>query len=508
MRKWLPYAPAGMPGVWFKAFQMIPTRSGSYYPNNLFTEHGNAAALTSPGTTLRAWCALRTNDSVLAFMGTTTKLWLYDGVTTFTDLSKVGGYTSTATDWSFAQYGEITIAANRVDALQSRDGAAGGAFGDCAGSPPKARIVVAQADQILLFDLNDGAEKADAFAACAPGDYTDWSGAGATTATRIRHRPGPIKAACAFRDYVLVAKRSSVYKLTYTGSNTYKWRVELIAIGRGAWGKHDLVNCGDSVIMSGPGGAWKYDGASWTPITDYVGEIPESKASLFSPLSQNVHFFLAGGLGATVPEQYTYNLVSDRWGTGKYRFIAAGGGAGIGSGYRPMTGEPAALASFVAPTVALPDLVFMLDGAATTEVLKNSQYWGNGTVGAAQLAAAVISGFVEGLGGNTITQFGRLTPEFTMSLRDLASDPTPGATELLLNIITSDAPDKLSANGSVTYASNGLASSTTQRRFDFNHAAPYARFEIVLPLDSGYVEITDYKLTSPGGEVLKAAGSL
>lgn len=251
MRKWLPYAPARMPGVWSIAHQMLPTRSGAYYPNGMFQQHAAVAALTAPGNTLRAWCVNYGSDSVIAYVGTTTKLWQYDGGTSLVDISRAGAYTNTATDWSFCQYGEYVLATNRVDVLQVRDATAGGAFGDCAGSPPKARIAVTQSDHVLLFDLNDGAEKPNAFAACAAGNHTDWSGAAATTATPIRHRPGKITAAIAFRDYVLVAKRNSIYKLSYTGS-TYKWKVELIAVGRGAWGKHDIVHCGDSVIFNGP----------------------------------------------------------------------------------------------------------------------------------------------------------------------------------------------------------------------------------------------------------------
>lgn len=511
MRKWLPYAPAGMPGVWFDAFQMLPNRAGAYYPNNLFSARTTVTALTSPGATLRAWCTLRPSGALLAFIATTTKIWFYDGATTFTDLSKVGGYTSTATDWSFAQHGDNTIATNRVDAVQVRNGTTGGAFGDLGGSPPKGRIVAINNDIVVLFDINDGSERGDHFAACAPGNITDWSGAGATTATPIRHRSGNITAAVAFLNYWLVFKKSSVYKLTYTGVTANKWRVECIAIGRGAWGMHDVVHCGDSVVFSGPGGAWKYDGASFKPLTDWVGEIPQAGGAIFSPLSQNVHFFTKsslvtydtnqGRIYAVTPEQYTYNLVSDRWGTGC--FYDATESVNATWFYVPMTGEPAALAAHVAPTTALPDLMWLVNLSATVEIKRNDTYWGGGA-GTTAIDAATLRGSVEGIGGNVITYFDRLTPEFTMTLRDLASDPLPDDTELKVIMTTADSMDSLNANtgAAATIAIAGRSSSTAQRRFDLAVAAPYARFDIYLPQNSGYVEIADYQLK------MKQAGEL
>jgi hypothetical protein len=172
MRKYMPFAPKGMPGVWQAATFWWPMRSGAYRTSYIHTQKVGAGP-SSPGTTLRAWCALLPDDSAVGYIGTTTKLYQYDGTSTFTDRSVGGGYTNTATDWSFAQYGNNTYATNRVDNIQVRDSSGSSAFAALAGSPPKASILVTQADQLILFDLNDGSEKADAFATSAPGDPTD-----------------------------------------------------------------------------------------------------------------------------------------------------------------------------------------------------------------------------------------------------------------------------------------------------------------------------------------------
>jgi hypothetical protein len=153
-------------------------------------------------------------------------------------------------------------------------------FADLAAAP-KANVLVTQSSQVLAFDINiGGTEYRNAFATCAPGDYTDWSGANATTNTPITHRPGKITAAIAFRDYVLVFKQSSVYKLTYTGSSTYKWRVECIAIGKGAWAPFDVVNTGESSSSPVPVGCGSSEGIGGRRQTRFAGASPVYTVSI------------------------------------------------------------------------------------------------------------------------------------------------------------------------------------------------------------------------------------
>jgi hypothetical protein len=479
MRKWLPLAPAGTAGVWSNCINFIPTRSGSYYagwvPATKFTNGPGG----TPGTPLRAWCALRPTDAAVIYIGTTTKLHGFDGASAWTDYSKGGGYTNTAVDWSFAQYGEISLATNRVDNLQFRDASTGSNFADVGGSPPKSRLIVTQAEQVLLFDLNDGAEKGDAFAVSAPGDYTDWSGSGATAVTRIRHRPGKITAAVAFKDYVLAFKQSSVYKLTYTGG-TYKWRVELIAIGRGAFGKHDVINTGDEVIFAGPGGAWRFDGASFRSITDWWGELPRaSHGSLFAPQSGNVFFFNKTG-GQT--EVHAYNVYADAWGQSD---LAT---AGVQVDYIPLTGEPAALKTVVVPTVGKPDKFFLFE--TDLDVVTNADYWGTGNGTASDIA--YLETGVEGEGADVATHFDRVVPQYTIGLGASNNAVTlSGDTTLLMDVAEDESADAL-MNNITTYVITDRASSSSQRLFDINRTAAYARFLLKVKASTAdYTELSD-----------------
>lgn len=489
-RKWLPLAPPNMPGAWGDLSNMIPTRAGTYYAPNIYS-FTSATSPSAGGTMCRAWCAMLPDDSIIAYAGTTTKLYSTNSTFgTFTDRS---GAAYTGSDWSFAQYGNITIAVNRADAVQTRDATGASNFANATGSPPKARIVVTQAEQVLLFDLNDGAEKPDAYAACAPGDYTDWSGAGATTATRIRHRPGKITAALAFKDYVLVFKQSSVYRLTYTGNNTFKWRTELIATGRGAYGKHDAIACGDVVVFHGPGGAWIYDGGRFQSITDWVGEPAglsvASSGSVYDSAMQSVSFWNTGALALY------YNITADAWG----KRSTVDGFSGDYGTYRPLTGEPPALRAIV--STSNPDNVYLVDITKATAVVTGSQGWGQNTANGTDIA--YLLGGIEGTNDRGVQNFSELNPRYARTT--FVNSSLPSDNELLLDVFTGDSSDSDSLQwqqgyGTPTQAS--LTSSTTQRRFDINVSTPYARFKLKAPSNSGYFEVADYNVvTQPDGEL-------
>lgn len=480
MRKWQPYAANGTPGIWADLSNMLPTRSGTYLTGPLFSAISISAPAT-PGTTIYAEMMALPSDSAVGYVGTSTKLYFYDG-TGFTHLSRGGGYT--AADWSFVQFGNISIACDRVDATQFRDATGALAFADLAGAP-KAAIAVTQQSQVLLFDLNDGAEKPDYFIACAPGDYTTWTGASATGPNPIWNRPGRIKAAVAFRDYVLVFKRSSVYRLTYTGSSL-KWKVELIAIGKGAWGKHDVVNCGDVVVFSGPGGAWRFDGANFTSISD-LGPFPTTAAcagSYYSTYTGNAYFAFASGV------IYGYNVISDCWGLVRPTLTSGG----VVGGFVMLCGDGIPL--LLGPSTSITEFSLQLLNLSNATPRYDSGEWSAGQ----SSDVAYLAGSVEGAGGRAITDFTGMDVMFTTSR---PGDPRPNETltGLTLDIRLGDALDDSSLDDDdPAVIVQSVNCSTTQRRFDFMQAAVYARFRINIPANKQMHEVADYTLhTQPGG---------
>ena len=92
------------------------------------------------------------------FAGDATKLYQLSS-TTWTDESKVGGYTA-ATNWEFAQFGDRVIAVDYGQAVQYFDmPTTSTVFADLPGSPPQARHIGVVGDFVVLGDLYDGANK-------------------------------------------------------------------------------------------------------------------------------------------------------------------------------------------------------------------------------------------------------------------------------------------------------------------------------------------------------------
>lgn len=121
-----------------------------------------ALAATSPAiaTTVRgAYTARKSNGTYVVFAGTATKLYKFAGVNTaWTDVTRTaGGDYSTPTDglWSFAQFDNLLIAANGIDAVQfiDVDDESSPAFAALGGSPPVAKYVRVVGDHLMLLDL-------------------------------------------------------------------------------------------------------------------------------------------------------------------------------------------------------------------------------------------------------------------------------------------------------------------------------------------------------------------
>lgn len=264
MRRWLPYADPKRPDVWTDISQAIATQWGTYRNAPAFTA-GNGS-FTAPGTLIGAARLTVNSSGVVVLMGTTTKLYATAVAgSTFNDRSGTT-YSNTATRWHFVQFGKYTLAANRIDATQVRDATTTNNYADLGGSPPKAEILVVQSNIVLAFNINDGTDYPDGWAASDVGDHTNWSTGEAVTATQILHTPGPITAAVAFKDEVLVFKKRGVYRMRYVGSPVY-WTVELLSSEYGASAQGSVVVCGNiAVVADEDNGAYFFDGASFRRI--------------------------------------------------------------------------------------------------------------------------------------------------------------------------------------------------------------------------------------------------
>jgi hypothetical protein len=456
---------------------MIPTDRGTFRTPNVFARLvGTGPA--SPGTTLGAWCGLTVSGSSVGYIGTTTKLYTFTTAGVFTDKSKVGGYTNTALRWSFAQYGNITLATNNVDAPQYRDASGAAAFADLAGAPSTAKIVTTQSNCVLFFNTNNGGSH---YTISDVGDYTNYSSGDAIADNFISHRPGDITAAVAFKDDVIVAKANSIYRMTYVGG-LVKWTVSLLADGIGCLSEADMVVAGDRLIITGTMGAFSFDGASFRDLMQGWNDqktMGNADASVYWPYSGTVWFHFSGS-GNVLP----YNINADAWGA--FIFYAAGGSAGVAASL--VRGTPAARLSVLGSVKEFDTsknavvLVNLSTAVGATSLYTWSQSWG-----AASAVNASIQTHLYGQ-DDAVSTFTRLTPKLIVNdgpqVNQITGPAPPTASQMTLAVTTFTGPDGTGQSSTMT-----VPSSTGRKRFDFSIAAPYALF--LVQSSASYFEIDD-----------------
>lgn len=226
---------ATVPGVLTECTNLVPYQNGFGPPPQLFD-----AGLGSLGADCLggAWVR-KLDDSSRVFAGTTAAL--FEAGSSWSDVSKVGGYNGNAeTRWRFAQYGNYSIATNRVDAVQVSES---GAFADLAGTPPKATIVETVAGFVMLFDYNDGVnEYPDGWWCSALNNHASWSASIATQAAngRLLDTPGPIRAGKRLGKEIVAYKERSMYMGFYDGPPVI-WRWQLVPGEVGAVSQEAVV---------------------------------------------------------------------------------------------------------------------------------------------------------------------------------------------------------------------------------------------------------------------------
>lgn len=212
------YAPdldPSTPGIITDLVDYFPTAKG----------YGAAPSNTSGGFDALATACLgaallqKLDGSVRLFAGTAGALYEASAAPTYTDRSKVGGYSAGSDHrWSFAQFGDTSLAAIKSDTLQS---SSTGAFADIAGAP-KARFVETLPGFVLLADTNEGTygDQSDRWWCSEYNNVNGWTPAVATQCTtgRLIGSPGPIRGWKRLGEEIIAYKDRSIIVGRYVGS--------------------------------------------------------------------------------------------------------------------------------------------------------------------------------------------------------------------------------------------------------------------------------------------------
>lgn len=253
------------PGIFIDCANVIPYESGT---------QGAPTAVATAAAVLVAACrgaavVTRLDGSRRVLAGTQTNLYELTG-TAWTVRSAGGGYVgSSESRWSFAQFGDTTIASNLADAMQS---SASGSFAAIAGAP-KAKIVVSASNNfVVAFNTNEGTYGAspDRWWNCAQSNQADWTPNVATGANtgRLVAVEGAIQAAMTLGDYVIAYKQRAIFLGRYVGGAAV-WQWNLIPGGEaGAVGLDAVCDIGGAHFIVSNDNFWLFDGTRPVPIGD------------------------------------------------------------------------------------------------------------------------------------------------------------------------------------------------------------------------------------------------
>lgn len=314
-----PDVEAPTPGVITDCVNFIPYMTGMEAAPSLSTPGGVPALATD----CRGGAVVTLLDNTRrVFAGAATKLYELTGGA-WVDKGRVSAYTGGAdTRWSFAQYGNTTIAANRTDTIQR---STGGVFADIP-TAPKAEIVFTVGAFVMALNTNDGAEKPNGWHCCAAFDDTSWAPSIATQASRgqLVASPGSLVTGLRLGDYAVAYKARSIYLGQYVGSPIV-WDWILIPGGEaGCVGKESLCDINGAHFFVGPDNFWIFDGTRPKPVGDdqlrqwfYDNASPlylYKTKCVFDRQNNRVYIFFPSTNSTVCDWTLVYHVKSGQWG--------------------------------------------------------------------------------------------------------------------------------------------------------------------------------------------------
>ena len=251
--------------------------------------------------------------------GTASKLYDPSGAS-WTDRSRAGNYSLGADDrWSFAQYGDATLAATPTAVVQR---STTGAFADVSGSP-QAKIIESAQGFAIAFNTSTSS---DEWYCSAYLDETNWSLSVANQCVkgRLVGGAGPITAARRFGDNVVAFKSGSMYLGTYVGAPEV-WRWTQVSNDVGCVGQDAVVDTSIGHVFASRDGIYVFDGTTPRPLgtgtvrqwlnSDMAGSYQSKTQLLWDRANSCVWiFYPQGGGDGTVNRCAVFHVPTQRWG--------------------------------------------------------------------------------------------------------------------------------------------------------------------------------------------------
>jgi hypothetical protein len=369
IKGFLPDSDPNSPGIITACSNIIPFEAGMKGAPSPLETTVDALAAECRGAVV----ATKLDGSRRVIAGTQTKLYELSG-TAWTDRTDtgLGSYTgSTESRWSFAQFGDTTVATNLVDDMQS---SSSGAFATIDGAP-KAKIVISASNNfVVAFNTIDDTygTSPDRWWCCAQADETDWTPSVTTLATtgRLVATEGPILAALSLGDNPVAYKSKGIYVGLFSGiPEVFQWNLASSDVG--AVGQDAVCAIGGTIhFIVADDGFWLFDGTRPVPVG--VGKVRKwfldnsnpayryRTQCIYDKQSNLVRvYFPSSASSGTCDRCLVYHVTSQEWGLEDATIEAA--------------------LAYIAPGVTIHGLDSI---ASTIDALPNipidSQYWLSG----------------------------------------------------------------------------------------------------------------------------------
>lgn len=267
----LPDADEHAEGVITDCTMMLPSLKGYKGAPSIILETPALAAICRGA----AYSVLLDGTTRL-FAGTQTKLYEYlsgawSDASRTNPPSAANDYTGSADSaWRFAQFGNVTIAVNKVDATQKS--ITSGIFSDLAGAPKAALIDVIDGF-VMVANYNDGTDTTDGIFWSAYLDYTDWTPSVATQCGNLRKydTPGEFRALHKLGKYAVAYKEQSMYLGVNNGAPIL-WGFELVSAEIGAVSQEAVVSIETAHLFISASDIYIFDGSRPRSIGDGIRE--------------------------------------------------------------------------------------------------------------------------------------------------------------------------------------------------------------------------------------------
>lgn len=261
--EWLPDLPAfNNPGSTV-AKNVIPS-GASYQSFATPVVYSNALSERCQG-------AMGTRDSdgnSVNFAGTASKIYrLADS--TYSDVSKTGGYTTDAEEsWFWARFNNRLIATNFNDPIQTFTVNTDTKFVDLSSDAPKARYITTIRDFVIVgntFDSSDG-NVPNRVRWPGIGDPTAWTVSATTQADYqdLDVSKGWVKQVVG-GEYGVIFQESCISRMIYVGSPVI-WQFDEVEASRGTLASGSVIKVGNLIFYLGLDGFYVFDGNQSIPI--------------------------------------------------------------------------------------------------------------------------------------------------------------------------------------------------------------------------------------------------